>query len=225
MEVFVDKHSGYKFVMASDNDCADHIKNHGIFEWPLIKWCQQFCSSDKLFLDIGAHMGTYSMHLSKFSQQVYSFEAQMSTYQNLIRGIELNGRDNIKAINFALGDYNGDSALFRVSADGGGSTLDETIASRMGNKFGKELVHVRTLDSFGLDNIGFLKLDVEGSELKVLKGATDTLERSGWPKFIFESWPDEWYKKQREQLMEFVRSLGYTITSIRGYNNMYLAYR
>lgn len=155
---------------------------------------------------------------------MYSFEAQMSTYQNLIRGIELNGRDNIKAINFALGDYNGDSALFRVSADGGGSTLDETIASRMGNKFGKELVHVRTLDSFGLDNIGFLKLDVEGSELKVLKGATDTLERSGWPKFIFESWPDEWYKKQREQLMEFVRSLGYTITSIRGYNNMYLAY-
>jgi len=224
MEVFTDNHSGYKFVMASGNDCANHIKKHGIFEWPLIKWCEQFCSPDKLFLDIGAHMGTYSMHLSKFSDQVYAFEAQASTFKNLTRGIELNGRVNIKANNFGLSDYNGDSALFKVSADGGGSTLDQDVADHIGDKFGKELVHVRTLDSFALDNVGFLKLDVEGSELNVLKGGLETLERSGWPKFIFEAWPDAWYAKQRQELITFVKSLGYTVTPIRGYNNMYLAH-
>lgn len=224
MEVFTDKHSGYKFVMASGNDCAEHIKKHGIFEWPLITWCEQFCRPDKLFLDIGAHMGTYSMHLSKFSKEVHAFEAQKSTSQNLNRGIELNERDNIIVHSFALSDYHGDGALHRVSADGGGSTLIDEVAVHMDGDFGKELVHIRTLDSFNLENVGFLKLDVEGSELKVLKGAVKTLERSGWPKFIFEAWPDEWYDTARTELTEFITSLGYEVTPISGYGNMYLAH-
>ncbi|PWG74525.1 hypothetical protein DF186_17460, partial [Enterococcus hirae] len=74
-DIFTDKHSGYKFVMKMGNHTADYMVNHGIFEWPLIQWCNQFLDKDKVFVDIGAHIGTYSMYLSKFCKQVYSFEA------------------------------------------------------------------------------------------------------------------------------------------------------
>ncbi len=225
MEAFTDKHSGYQFVMASGNECAEHIKDHGIFEWSLIKWCEQFCDKDKTFVDIGAHMGTYSIHLSKFSQMVHSFEAQSNTYACLMAGIGINKRTNIIANNIALSDHGGKFKLYKVSPDGGGSTLDLSIADRMNSKHVSEIVAVRTLDSFELENIGFLKLDVEGSELKVLRGAVNTLERSEWPKFIFEAWPDDWYAEARAELIEFVEGLGYAVTSIRCYNNMYLAHR
>ena len=226
MESFTDKLSKHKFVMASGNECAEHIKEHGIFEWPLIQWCEQFCSKDKLFLDIGAHMGTYSIHLSEFSKTVYAFEAQHSTYEGLIEGIKLNDRDNIIAVNVGLSNREGEATLHKVSPDGGGSTILSDVAAHINPDFKTETIELRTLDSYNLDNVGFLKLDVEGSELDVLKGAELTLSRSGWPKFIFEAWPDAWYTQQRQELMSYIVGMyRYNITPISGVNNMYLAHK
>jgi hypothetical protein len=65
-------------------------------------------------------------------------------------------------------------------------------------------------------------MDVEENELNVLKGATETLKRSDYPKILFESNPADTVR--RTDLFEYLTNeLNYKIIAIGGYSNMYLA--
>ena len=224
MDIFTDKLSGYQFCMKTGNGCADHIIANGIYEYPLIKWCEQYLTPEGTFVDVGAHMGTYSIILGKKCKEVHSFEAQRSTFDCLTISICVNNAFNIKQYNVALGEKEGSLTLYQVSEDGGGSSLRPEV-SRNTNLpiIGEETVAIKTLDSFGLKNVDFLKIDVEGYELDVIKGASMTLIDNNFPPFIFEAWPDDWYKDDKELLLSFVRGLGYKVYPIAGYGNMYLA--
>ncbi len=228
IDIFTDVHSGNHFIMNMANETATTILVQGIYEWPLIQWCEQFLTPDTIFVDIGAHMGTYSIHLAKFCKGVHAFEAQWGTYLNLCGGLGLNERFNVVPYHMALGspdDAGKTLALNHVSNDGGGSTMESNYAKQTGEILATEMVRVRTLDSFNLNDVGFLKLNVEGWELNVLKGARQTLERCSWPKFIFEAWTNDWYFEQKETLFAYVRDLGYNVVPIAGIDNMFLAAR
>ena len=224
MDLFTDIKSGYQFCMKMGNPCADHILKQGIFEYDVIKWCEQFVSMNGNFIDIGAHMGTYSVILSKKCRHVFAFEAQKFTADCLSIGLAINSCLNVTVHNVALGSEKGTGTLHHVSEDGGGSTVRSTIPTMASQKvLSTEEISINTLDSYEIDNVDFLKLDVEGFELEVLKGATETLKRSRYPPFVFEAWNDDWYKQDKEALFAFVRQLGYKIHPIRGTSNMYLA--
>ena len=85
------------------------------------------------------------------------------------------------------------------------------------------------MDSFGLDTIGFIKMDVEGFEANVLKGAKETLKRNRYPRILFESWCPERESdgvpavQLRRELFSTLEALGYTIHPIRGNNEMFIA--
>lgn len=232
-EAFTDKRSGYKFMMKIGNPTSDHILEHGIFEWPLIEWCKQFLKKDKVFVDIGAHMGTYSINLSSHCREVHAFEAQVDTYSNLCGGIKINDISNIVTHHTALGNKDDDGkmmTLTQVSPDGGGSTMmgnegvDQDILSSIGqDAISTYKVKVTTLDSYNLNDIGFMKLDVEGWELNVIQGASETLARNNYPPFIFEVWPDKWYEEKKTKLISYIERLGYKCFPIQNVNNMYLA--
>ena len=69
-----------------------------------------------------------------------------------------------------------------------------------------------------------MKLDVEGWEINVLKGAQRTLKASGYPPFIFEAWPDAWFAEKKAQLLYYVRdTLKYVVEPIAGTGNIFLA--
>jgi hypothetical protein len=104
-----------------------------------------------------------------------------------------------------------------VSNDGGGSSIHaETGVLK------EEAIHINTLDNFQLSDIGFIKMDVEENELHVLKGATDTLRRSNYPKILFESNPDSG-EVSRDLFSYLTDVLNYRIVQIGGSSNMYLA--
>ncbi len=223
---FTDKLSGHQFIMNNSNDTAQHMINDGIYEWPLIQWCEQFSNTDKIFVDIGAHIGTYAIHLSSHFNEVHAFEAMPLTYYNLCGSIALNNKNNIRPHNIALGNLqnNGQTKkLYQFTSDGGGTTLDDNVLNHMGQPTVIHQVQVRSLDSYGLTNVGFMKIDVEGWEIEVLKGSVNTLFSSGWPQFIFEAWSDAWYETKKKELFTFIESMGYKIVPIGGTNNMFIA--
>lgn len=197
----------------------DYYAKNGLFECQLIDWCKQYCKKDRIFLDIGAHTGTYSISLAEHCREVYSFEPQRATYYALCGGVALSNLRNIVCCNVGLGSETqaGFQTLHIVSDDGGGSTIHQPADGVLKT----ETIEIRTLDSYGLKNVGFIKMDVEENELFVLHGATKTLELSGYPPIIFESNVDT-----NTALFTYLKSmLRYEVIKIGGCMNMYLAVR
>jgi FkbM family methyltransferase len=203
-----------KIYILPKNNMNYYIQN-GLFEKHLMEWCRQFCKKDQNMLDIGAHSGTYTISLAENCKHVYSFEPQKMTYYSLCGSIALSNIKNVTCINFGLGSLEqvGKQTLNIVSLDGGGSTLH----TNNNNILQTEEIEVRTLDSFNIDNIGFIKIDVEENELQVLLSGENTLKRSNYPKILFEM------NVENKELINFLKNSNYDIININGCNNMFLA--
>jgi FkbM family methyltransferase len=131
-------------------------------------WVKELLTShfrpDDVFVDVGANVGAYSVRAASGGMKVYAFEPNPETVKVLKRNAEIN-HVSIDLLEYALGSADGNAkmspngALSRISADG---AIE---------------VPLRTLDSFDLPRVDLLKVDVEGYELEVLKGARKTLAR------------------------------------------------
>lgn len=201
----------------------------GMAEKPLILWClENFITPEKEFVDIGAHVGTYSIICGKTAKKTHAFECSPKTFCYLAANLALHElTSKVQPWNFALGDKEGTIDYYVRSEDGGGNGVKSVKPSDSGCQTIK--VQMRTLDSFGLTNIGFIKLDVEGFETEVLKGGLETLKNNGYPTILFESWGD-WrsaegidVKQLRAELFDFIKSLGYKIITVAGVNDTFLA--
>jgi FkbM family methyltransferase len=198
-------------------ECAGGMPEKSLIDWTK----KELLNRNKAFVDIGAHVGTYALSFAPHCSQVYAFECQATTYYHLCAGIALNGATNIQAHRVALSSSRGSSELRIISTDGGGSSICSLPTNSA--PLGTERVKVKTLDSYKLRNVGLIKIDVEGNELKVLKGAIKTLKKNNYPKILFETWPDKWYETQKTELSNYLRELGYKVLPISGYSQMFLA--
>ena len=127
-----------------------------------------------ILFDVGANVGEYSRILeAQFpSSRIYSFEALPSTFE--ILRANLQGHKNITYVNQALGALEEKRLIY---SDGAGSGLSSfyPIEGETDKKLEVTSIPVTTIDLFcarhGIAQIDFLKIDVEGFELEVLKGA------------------------------------------------------
>jgi FkbM family methyltransferase len=199
------------FILPRNN--LNYYADHGLFENTLINWCKGIIGNG-VFLDIGAHTGTYAISLADQCKHVYAFEPQKMTYYALCGSVALSNKKNITCYNTGLGSATqvGEQQLKIVSNDGGGSSLHATH-----NILSEETIEIKTLDSYDITNVTFIKMDVEENELYVLHGALETLLNSNRPKILFES------NNTNEPLFTYITQLCYTIVKISGYHNMYLA--
>jgi len=202
---------------------ADWFYASGIPEHKLIQWTlNTLISPDKVFIDIGAHVGTYSWMCGKKALHTHAFECNPRVFCYLAANIALHGlEDKVTPHRCALGNEAGTADYYIRSEDGGGNGMKCLNAQDELRK--RILVETRTLDSFRLENVGCIKIDVEGFEKEVLMGSTETIRR--WkPTILFESW-GTWKKDVpstlQPDLFNYLGSLGYTVERIEG--DMYLA--
>jgi FkbM family methyltransferase len=146
-------------------------KHHFDAEYRLIPL---FCRPDKISVDVGANMGIFAFAMQRYSRAVIAFEPNTDLWPYLRRFLSHTVRLEDAALSSGAGQ-----AEFRVVADNTGvatieaknplSMIDhpESIATRS--------VATRTLDSFALPEVSFIKIDVEGHEEAVLAGAVQTI--------------------------------------------------
>ena len=190
---------------------------NGLFESRLIEWCKQYCQKDKIVLDIGAHTGSYALSLAPYCEKVYAFEPQKMTYYALCGGVALSNMNNIECLNIGLGSTEqvGNMTLNIVSNDGGGSSVHNDNS----NVLATEEIKIDALDNLGISNISFIKMDVEDNEQYVLDGAKETLKKSNYPPILFECND----RAKHQGLFDIIEELTYSVITINGVQNMYLA--
>lgn len=136
-----------------------------------------FCGSGALALDVGANEGQFSMRLSQRYARVVAFEINAA----LTTELAAHAGSRVRIVGQGLSSRAGAATLYIPVLDDFPLTGWASLAP--GNcpdtSIHQELpVTIATLDSFALADIGFMKIDVEGHELEVLRGALQTLSRS-----------------------------------------------
>ncbi len=210
------------FLMHDDESGRCQMFSVGIPEIALVNYAKSIARPNSNFIDGGAHMGVYSILLADQFKSVLAFEPQRRTYMQLCGNIFINEKENITPIRAALTDKanaNDIRELSVVSDDGGGSTLEKTPEQVKH----KEEVQTKALDNYDLENVGLIKLDVEGSEYAVLQGAAHTLKRNQYPPIIFEANGHKWYKHSKEQLFKYLTDMYYQISVVKPFYNMFIA--
>jgi len=131
-----------------------------------------------IVIDAGAWIGDYSAYAASKGATVYAFEPDTKLYELLCKTRELNkvdGEEKIFPISKGLGSKECKMNLSLDASAGGGNSL---IIDRGTNE--TELIEVTTLDLFvekyKLEKVDFIKVDIEGAEREMLKGAVNTLK-------------------------------------------------
>lgn len=206
---------------------AQWMFSSGLAEKALIDWCAEtYGNPEKQFLDIGAHVGSYSWSLASKFAHVHAFEPNREAYNGLCANSLLRGLSaQITTHCVGLSNNNGRMPYYVRSSDGGGNGFTHLGYDRDADTV-NTVLETRTLDSYNFDDIGFMKIDVEGHELFVLEGALETLARNGRPTFLFESWNPQRGNVEmelRNELFSFIQQIGYKIVPIHGYDEIFIA--
>lgn len=171
----------------------------------------------KNLVDIGAGLGEYCW--LRFNHN-YAFEPNKSTLYMLHANLVLHNKvDNTDTFQCLLSDTN------EVLNYDGFKTEVGDCCNSYDTSTGRE-VQTKTLDEFGLDNVGLIKIDVEGLEEKVLRGGLDTIIRSNYPPILFECWDVGCFgmtQEKHDSLFNFLKDLGYEILEHWGDNETHLA--
>ena len=178
----------------------DRDESHNI----TINAINQLSPGDK-FIDVGANIGYFSFLAAKKVGQngkVYSFEPSKREYERLTQCIPINHVDNIVHYNLALSEQQGaiyfftdefHTGLNSIEEDSGGQTNEKVICARL-----DEVVKDGKID--------LIKIDVEGAELKVLRGTERLLKTKHVQKLIIEITPKflAKYGDSKEAVFDFL---------------------
>jgi len=181
------------------------------------------------FLNVGCHIGTLALPVSKHIEKVSAIEAFPETYKHLCENIELNNIKNITTYNFAVGNSSENiyfmcegicpvEKIDRIKNNSGGmhvftqSDIDNEIrSSALCDKSISNIM--KPLDETDIDDFDIMLVDIEGCEYEFLKGAKQKIIKYK-PIIIIEIWDDNKRKQEkmntkRDDIIKLIESYGY----------------
>ncbi len=175
-------------------DITDSLKlsKNGDWERFAISLLEKEIKEGDTVLDLGANIGYYTLIMAKIvgdKGKVYAFEADPTNFNILKRNIEVNGYKNVILENKAVLDKN-EIVNFYINKKNraGNSLFQGKNSTYRADKYNK-VEGIKLDDYFKSEEIDFIKIDIEGSEFKAMKGMVNLLKRNDGIKVITEFYP------------------------------------
>jgi FkbM family methyltransferase len=147
---------------------------------------RRFVKPGSLAVDVGANIGVYAVFLSRLvgaSGSVLAFEPEPQNFARLQDAVR--GRRNVAAFRAAVGEASGPSHLYLSGA----LNVDHRSYDSGEDRHCMPVEMVAIDDCLDGRSVSTMKIDVQGFELSVLKGAARTLARSSGMMLLVEVWP------------------------------------
>lgn len=204
----IETFGGFEIVYRSqtaDEAVIDHSFDKDIFFSAVPEYHPQ---PGDLIVDIGAHIGTFSLLAAKriAPGTVHAIEASLDSFHFLRLNIALNECSNIQAHHFAIAGANGVATLSHDTGNWGHSTVANL--SKTG-----ESVPATSLESFltsaGIQNCQFMKFNCEGAEFPALLAASKEVLRKVERYLVFYHC-DLWKQNTESDLVDHFQKAGFT---------------
>lgn len=181
-------------------------------EREVMRLTRELLPPNGVYCDLGANIGfqtlSASRHLQAGGGQVLAFEPHPSNFEFLSANVALNGLHNVRLEPLGLSDAPG-----KLRVQGSDVPGNWSVASHGAHEFEIELVRLDDyLERHPVARIDLVKMDIEGSEVRALRGARQTL-RTFRPALIFEANPS-WLRRMGTsigELFQTIHELDYTI--------------
>jgi FkbM family methyltransferase len=179
-------------------------------------------------VDIGAHMGRYTIPCSKsvgMSGKMVAIEAHPYNFRLLQHNLRLNKLNNVSLLNCAVYSNRARLKLYLPDEDLGytmhHSLMTKYLASKYSNEIERKYIEVEadTLDNLlkarAINEVNWIKIDVEGAELEVLKGAREILSTNTRISILVEIHGKDTYGPT----MELLKTNNFSIEFEKTYDN------
>ena len=162
------------------------------YERPLIDWLQTHLRAEDVFWDIGANIGAVTLVAARMCARVVAFEPDARARDLLARHVRENALPNVTIVAHGLADVTGRATLHAGPSNNLGMS---SLLSRGTNGEAQTTVPVMRADDFARARPDLvptvLKIDVEGAEALVLRGARDLLASGRLRAIVFEDRVDQ----------------------------------
>lgn len=155
------------------------------------------------FIDVGGHIGRFTVLMAKNNWNVLTFEPVLSNYNMILNNLKHNNcSENVKIMNCGLGDINQSQTIYFNSSELGESSVIESKDKK--EKLDIEIISFDSIyKNFKLDELCVVKIDIEGNEEKALIGMKDFIANHK-PLLILELWEDNF-----KNVKQFLKENGY----------------
>lgn len=188
----------------------------GDYESANFSFLESFCKKGDVIIDVGAHFGLFSVRAAQITGtngKVYAFEPAPPTFDLLKKTISLNKVENIVfPVKAAMTDKNGEATFYISNTVGDVANSLVNYNDNIHTGYKVELIQCDTFVQKHNIKVGFFKIDAEGAELSVLKGAEKVL-REQKPYCILSMHPASIIKfgDSNEKIWKFLAGLDYDV--------------
>ena len=190
-----------------------------------ILWIDKFGSSKNIFFDVGSNIGVYSLYYaSLYGAKVFAFEPQYDNATLLSRNLKLNNLQNyVTIIPNPLYKNNKIDFLFSSSNNEAASASTTFIKKNIyiSKNFDKKLTMSYSIDFLVKNNLipqpNIIKIDVDGNELDVIKGARKTINEKKCKSILIEK-----TNKISDHLIDKILSKSFYLYKHSGLNSIYV---
>jgi len=205
LETYNTRHGKFK-VLQNDKYVVEALKVGDLLDEEILLIIKSFLNKNKIVIEVGAHIGTWSIPLSKVVPKVYSFEPQSSIFKILKMNMDLNSANNIEAINAGLCHTDTTYRMNSFITENNERiylTNDYSMpVNYQGAYLGEagEEVKLTSLDSLELDNVGLLIVKANGTEKLALVGSQNTIN-SNLPIILYTHDEEKTHSALNERLL------------------------